>query len=91
MAGSRRWASTTLAQGRAILDGRMAGTCAAMKAEGITIYSIIFGAAPDATARNLFETCATLPSMYYYAPNNATLSAAFRAIGGELANLRIVE
>ena len=29
--------------------------------------------------------------MYYYAPDNATLAAAFRAIGGQLANLRIVE
>ena len=29
--------------------------------------------------------------MYYYAPNNAALTAAFRAIGGQLANLRIVE
>jgi hypothetical protein len=29
--------------------------------------------------------------MYYYAPNNATLAAAFKSIGGQLANLRIVE
>lgn len=82
---------TTLAQGRAILDGRMASTCAAMKAEGIRIYSIIFGGGPDTTAQNLFRTCATQPSMYYFAPNNATLAAAFRSIAGELASLRIVE
>lgn len=77
--------------GRVILDGRMAGTCAAMKDEGIRIYSIIFGAAPDATAQTLFRNCATTPAMYYYAPDNATLATVFRAIGGELANLRIVE
>ena len=29
--------------------------------------------------------------MYYYAPDNAALASAFRAIGGQLANLRIVE
>jgi Flp pilus assembly protein TadG len=82
---------SNLGQGRAILDTRMAGTCAAMKAEGIRIYSIIFGASPDSTAQTLFRNCATTPAMYYYAPNNAQLSAAFRAIGGQLANLRIVE
>jgi hypothetical protein len=62
-----------------------------MKAEGIRIYSIIFGGSPDATARTLFTNCATTPSMYYYAPNNAELAKAFRAIGGQLANLLIVE
>ena len=82
---------TTLGQGRAILDQRMARTCTSMKTEGIRIYSIIFGASPDATAQTLFRNCATQPSMYFYAPDNATLANAFKAIGGELANLRIVE
>jgi hypothetical protein len=82
---------STLAQGRALLDGRMASTCADMKAEGIRIYSITFGGSPDATAQTLFRNCATLPSMYYHAPTNETLAVVFRAIGGELANLRIVE
>ncbi len=82
---------TTLGQGRAILDQRMARTCTSMKSEGIRIYSIIFGASPDATAQTLFRNCATQPSMYFYAPDNATLANAFKAIGGELANLRIVE
>ena len=77
--------------GRAILDARQTETCTAMKAEGIRIYTIIFGAAPDATAQNLFRNCATTPAMYYYAPTNAALASAFRAIGGQLANLRIVE
>jgi Flp pilus assembly protein TadG len=84
-------ASDKRAQGREVLDERMAGTCAAMKAEGIRIYSIIFGASPDATAQSLFRGCATTPAMYYYAPDNAKLAAAFKAIGGQLANLRIVE
>jgi hypothetical protein len=29
--------------------------------------------------------------MYYHAPNAAKLASAFRSIGGQLANLRIVE
>jgi Flp pilus assembly protein TadG len=82
---------TTLAQGRTLLDQRMAQTCTAMKAQGIRIYSIIFGGAPDAQARTLFQNCATTPAMYYYAPTNAQLAGVFRAIGGQLANLKIVE
>lgn len=82
---------TTLSQGRQILDQRMAGTCTAMKAEGIRIYSIIFGSGPDAAAQRLFRECATTPAMYFLAPNAATLQTTFRAIGGQLANLRIVE
>jgi Flp pilus assembly protein TadG len=82
---------TTLAQGRAVLDGRMASTCGAMKAEGIRIYAITFGGSPDATAQALFRNCASTPAMYYHAPTNAILAEVFTAIGGELANLRIVE
>ncbi len=81
----------TLSQGRAILDSRMAQTCASMKAEGIRIYTITFGSGAQASAKALYETCATLKSMYYHAPTNTDLAKVFRAIGGELANLRIVE
>lgn len=81
----------TLGQGRNILDARMAVTCEAMKDEGIRIYSITFGPSPDAAAQTLFRNCANTPAMYFHAPSNEDLAAAFQAIGGELANLRIVE
>jgi Flp pilus assembly protein TadG len=84
---------TTLAAGRAILDSRMRETCTAMKNEGIRIYTITFdigGSGPDATARTLFRDCATSPAMYYNA-SATQLVDVFRAIGGQLANLRIVE
>ena len=84
-------ASDRRAQGRAVLDTRMASTCSAMKTAGIRIYSITFGGSPDPTAQALFRACATTPAMYWHAPDAATLSTAFRAIGGQLANLRIVE
>jgi Flp pilus assembly protein TadG len=77
-------------RGRVLLDGRMTETCNAMKAEGIRIYSITFGAVKE-SSKTLFGACATLPSMYHHAPTNAQLAKVFRAIGGELANLRIVE
>lgn len=86
--------AVSLNQGRQRLDARMARTCAAMKAAGITIYTITFGSGgggPDKTAQTLFRNCASKPSLYYHAPSNADLAGVFKAIGGELANLRIVE
>ena len=52
---------------------------------------IIFGPDPDEDTQELFEDCASNPAMYYYAPTNADIAKAFRAIGGQLANLMIVE
>lgn len=82
---------SNLSQGRAILDTRMARTCEAMKDDAIRIYTITFGSSVGSTAKTLYENCATLKSMYYHAPSNSELAGVFRAIGGELANLRIAE
>ncbi len=83
--------TTSLNTGRGILDDRMAETCAAMKAEGIEIYTITFGSGVDSTAQTLFQNCATAVSMYYHAPTNSELSNIFKTIAGELARLRIAE
>jgi hypothetical protein len=84
-------AAASVGAGRTILDTRMAATCEDMKDEGIRIYTITFGGSPDATAQTLFRNCATSPSMYYHAPDSDDIAGVFRAIGGQLANLRIVE
>lgn len=84
-------AKSTTGAGVTVLNSRMAATCTAMKAEGIRIYSIIFGDSPKAGTRALFEACATSPAMYYYAPGDDELARAFTSIGGQLANLRIVK
>lgn len=84
-------AKTSTSEGRKVLDARMIETCDAMKAEGITIYTIIFGTAPTTSTQALYERCATSAATYKYAPDDDTLKAAFRSIGGQLANLRIVE
>jgi Flp pilus assembly protein TadG len=88
----------TTGAGVSILNARMLQTCTAMKqpVDGkprVRIYTIIFnsGNPPSTTTRELYQNCATTPAMYYYAPNNAELAKAFRAIGGQLANLMIVE
>lgn len=83
--------TTSLNQGRRILDQRMAETCEAMKAKGITLYAITFGVEVDPDSRSLFGACATAPSMYYHAPSNDELTGVFQEIAGQLASLRITE
>jgi hypothetical protein len=81
----------TLGAARNEIDARMAAQCAAMKAQGILIYSITFGGTPDAQAQTLFRDCASNPAQYFHAPTNADLADAFRTIGTALSNLRIAE
>jgi Flp pilus assembly protein TadG len=82
---------STTSAGVTVLNSRMTEVCTAMKTQKIKIYTIIFGASPNAATKAPYESCATSPAMYYYAPSNAALADAFRAIGGQLANLLIVE
>lgn len=82
---------TTLKQGRRVLDERLAGTCKAMKAEGIEIHAIVFGSEPDGQTQALYQECATSPAMYHRATDGAALHAAFTTVGAELSSLRIVE
>jgi len=72
------------------LDDRMADTCAAIKAEGIIIYSITFGS-PDSKARTLFRNCASSNANYFNSPDNETLSQAFKTIGQQLSKLRVAK
>lgn len=76
--------------GKAILNDRLATTCTAMKSEGIRIYSITFGS-PNNGIKSVFEKCASSPAMYYNAPKADDLAKAFKSIGGQLANLRIIK
>ena len=82
---------TSLSAGKTELDTRMGRMCAAMKDEGIIIYTITFGSTPNAATQTLFRNCASDPSSYFHAPDATTLSGAFRSIGQRLSNLRIVE
>ena len=80
---------TTIAAGNDLLDTRMADLCEDIKAEGIIIYTIVYGAKPNAQTKALFQTCATTPDYYYYAPDGATMKAVFKKVGRQLGNLRI--
>ena len=82
---------TSINQGNDVLDGRMASECAAMKAQGIIIYTMVYGGAPDNATKTLFQNCASNPAQYFYAPNNTAMADAFRTIGTALSNLRIAQ
>jgi Flp pilus assembly protein TadG len=84
-------AKSSISGGQDVLDARMTEICDDMKAQQIKIYTIIFGKKPSADTKELYEDCASSPAMYYYAPENDDLAKAFRAIGGQLANLMIIE
>lgn len=84
--------ATDEGDGLSTLDGKFARVCDAMKDRGITIYTITFGSgASGGRIRDLFRDCASDPGNYFHAPDNDDLAPAFRTIGQELANLRIVE
>jgi Flp pilus assembly protein TadG len=79
----------TLAAGQDLLDDRMAEMCETMKEEDIILYTITFGAKPDAQTKTLFQNCATTNDYYFHAPDGATLKNVFRTVGRQLSNLRI--
>jgi hypothetical protein len=82
-------ASVTNGAARAEIDARMARLCARIRASGVTVYTVTFNVASEAT-RNLYRACASAPGNYFNSPDEAALRAAFREIGQQLANLRLV-
>ncbi len=66
----------------------LAETCEAMKAEGITIYTITFQAPEDLDP--IYAGCATTPEHHFInAPTEEALEQAFGRIGGELASQHV--
>jgi Flp pilus assembly protein TadG len=82
---------TNNAQGTAEINARMTRLCAAIRARGITVYTIVFVANPSNEITNLYRGCASAPENYFPAPTRDDLSAAFRTIAGQLASLRLVQ
>lgn len=85
--------SASSADSRAVaeLNTRTRRVCNAIKAQGITIYSITFGGSLSPQARGLMSNCASEPTSihYFHSPDSAALRAAFQSIGSQLNNLRI--
>jgi Flp pilus assembly protein TadG len=72
----------------ATLNSWMSQMCTTIKANGITIYTILFNNSNSAT-QTLFQNCASSPSDYFLSPTGADLQSAFRQIGSDLSTLRL--
>lgn len=73
------------------LDVKLSTTCQRMKADGITIYTVVFTSGISQSTKNRFRDCATDPSKYYYAPSQTSLISTFEQLARELANIHLKE
>ncbi len=83
--------STTASVIEGKMNDRTALACTNVKAAGIKVYTVAFTGSGgiSATTQTLLQDCASDPSMYYLAANQAALLAAFQAIGDQISLLRI--
>lgn len=69
------------------LDNRLSILCTNMKAAGIQIFTVRVEVT-DGTS-DLLQSCATSPSMFFDVSDASDLTAAFKAIGAQISELRI--
>jgi Flp pilus assembly protein TadG len=74
------------------LNEKVSAICEKVKAKNIRLYMILFQE-NDRETQKIFQDCASVnddgESLYYYAPNGASLNAAFGSIGEDLTSIRI--
>ena len=63
--------------------------CNAMKAQGVTVYTVGFDLQGDQNAISLLTNCATNARHFYDAATGADLQAAFQDIANQITQLRI--
>lgn len=80
------------------IDKSMLRLCSSIKQAGIIVFTITFGSVNDST-RKTYAACASDPKSeerivgqkYFHAPSGAELQSAFRMIGGQISELRLIE
>lgn len=63
--------------------------CAAMKNEGVIVYTVGFQVVDNQSARDLINNCATSSRHVYMAATGAQLREVFSTIAGEVSELRV--
>ena len=71
------------------LDNRILDVCDILKEKNVLIYTITFDDGVSADTKEIFESCATQPSMWYDAPTQAKLLEVYQTIARELANMHL--
>ncbi len=80
------------------IDASMLRLCEKIKQSGAILYTIIFGGGFNAAVEARYRTCASDPvteerilgPKYFNAPTGAMLEQAFRNIGGQIQDLRLI-
>ena len=78
-------AGTTPANGTSATQAK--ALCSAMKAKGITIYTVGFELAGNTSAIDVLKSCATEPGKFYDAKDAEEIKQAFRDIALKLSSL----
>ena len=63
--------------------------CAGIKAAGVVVYTVGFDIADQQDAKDLMSNCASSPEFAFLANSGTELKDAFRAIGANIASLRV--
>lgn len=71
------------------LDDRILDVCEDLKDKDVLVYTITFDKGVSAATKDIFEECATQPSMWYDAPTQAKLIEVYQTIAKELANIHL--
>ena len=66
-----------------------AQTCSAIKAKGITIFSVAFQVS-DLTIKSVLQSCASSSTGYFDSTSTTDLVTAFQAIGNAITQVRIL-
>jgi Flp pilus assembly protein TadG len=86
-----RWYSQqTPVDNRMYQKGSGAGTCANIKAAGITIYTIQVDTGGDPTS-TLLQNCASSSDKFYLLTKASDISVAFNKIGTDITKLRVAK
>jgi Flp pilus assembly protein TadG len=85
-----RWYVTPLSIDNRMYNATGAGTCANIKAAGITIYTIQVNTGGDPTS-TLMKNCASDPSKFFLLTSANQMVSTFNTIGTNLAQLRLAK
>lgn len=86
-----RWYSQqTPVDNRMYQTGNGKGTCANIKASGVTVYTLQVNTGGDPTSK-LLQNCASSSDKFYLLTKASDISNAFTAIGTDLTKLRVAK
>jgi Flp pilus assembly protein TadG len=86
-----RWyTAQTPVDNRMVQTGNGSGTCANIKAAGITIYTIQVNTGGDPTS-TLLQNCASDSSKFWMLTSSSQINATFNQIGTNLTQLRVAK